>query len=67
MLRLNRSKKDVKHIGIEIIIAATNDFLCPVLALCKLLILDSQPNNAPLFSLADGATFTHNPVIEILC
>ena len=67
VLRLKRSKTDVKHTGVEIIIAATNDSLCPLSALCKLFMLDPQPNNAPLFSLAGGDAFVCNPVIEILC
>ena len=28
-------------------------------------MLDPQPSNASLFSLTNGATFVHNPVIEI--
>ena len=66
VLWLKRSKTDVKHTGVEVIIAATNDSLCPVSALRKLFMLDPQPNNAPLFSLAGGAAFARNPVIEIL-
>ena len=67
VLQLKRSKTDVKYTGVEIIIAATNDSLCPVSALRKLFMLDSQPNNVPLFSLAGGAAFARNLVIEILC
>ncbi len=66
ILRLKRSKTDMKHTGVEIIIAATNDSTCPVTALRELFMLDPQPGNAPLFSLANGAAFARNPVIEIL-
>ena len=66
VLRLKRSKTDDKHTGVEIIIAATNDSLCPVSAFRKLFMFNPKSNNAPLFSLADGAAFAHNPVIEIL-
>ena len=67
VLRSKRSKTDVKHTGVEIIIAATNDFLYLVSAFRKLFMLDPKPNNAPLFSLVVGAVFARNPVIEILC
>ena len=66
ILRLKRSKIDTKHTDIEIIIAATNDSTCPITALRELLMLDPQPGNAPLFSLANGAVFACNPVIRIL-
>ncbi len=66
ILRLKRSKTDVKHTGVEIIIAVTNDFTCPVTALRELFMLDPQPGNALLFSLANGAAFARNPVIKIL-
>lgn len=66
ILRLKRSKTDIKHTGVEIIIAATNDSTCPVTALRELFMLDPQSGNAPLFILANGAAFARNPVIEIL-
>ena len=66
VLRLKRSKTDVKHTGVEIIIAATNDLTCPVLALQELFMLDPKPSNAPLFSLDSGTTFARNQVIQIL-
>ena len=65
ILRLKRSKIDTKHIGIEIIIAATNDSTCLVTALKELFMLDPQPGNALLFSLANGTVFAHNPIIKI--
>ena len=58
-------KTDVKHTGVEIIIAATNDLTCPVSALRELFMLNPQPSNAPLFSLDDGTAFARNPVIQI--
>ncbi len=66
ILRLKKNKTDVKHIGVEIIIAATNDSTCPVTALQELFMLDPQPGNVLLFSLANGAVFIYNLVIEIL-
>ena len=67
ILRLKRSKTDIKHTGVEIIIAATNDSTCTVIALRELFRLDPQPGNASLFSLANGAAFARNSVIKILC
>lgn len=66
VLRLKRSKTDVKHTGVEIIIAATNDATCPVSALRQLFMLDPQPSNAPLYRLDNGAAFARKPVIQIL-
>ena len=66
ILRLKRSKTDTKHISIEIIIIATSDSTCSVIYLRELVILNSQFVNAPLFSLANGAAFARNPLIEIL-
>ena len=57
----------MKDTSVEIIIAVTNNSIYSVTALQELFILDSQLSNAPLFSLANGAVFAHNPVIKILC
>ena len=65
ILRLKRSKTNTKHTGIEIIIAAIHDSTCLVTALREMFMLNPQPGNASLFSLANGTAFTHNPVIEI--
>lgn len=40
ILRLKRSKTDLDHKGVEIILAATHDQICPVAALRKLFLLD---------------------------
>ena len=67
ILRLKKSKTDIKHTGIKIIIAATNNSTCSVTALRELFILEPQSRNVPLFTLANGAMFARNPIIEILC
>lgn len=67
ILRLIRSKTDVKHTGVEVIIAATNNTTCSVSALRQLFMLDPQPSNAPLFRLDNGAAFVRKPVIKSLC
>ena len=67
ILRLKRSKTDVNHTGVEIILAATNDKTCPVTALRTLFIRDPQPRTAPLFRLTGHSTaFARKPVIDIL-
>lgn len=50
ILQLKKSKVEIKHIGMEIIITAINNCLFFVSIFCKLFIFKSQPNNAPLFS-----------------
>ena len=51
-LTLKRSKADKTHEGVNIVLAATADRACPVKALRKLLLYDTKPSNAPLFSFA---------------
>ncbi len=67
VLRLKKSKTDIKDKRVEIIIAAINDASYPVLALCQLFMLDLQPSNAPLFKLDNRAAFRRRPVIQIPC
>ena len=67
ILRLKRSKTDVNHTGVEIILAATEDKTCPVTALRTLFIRDPQPRTAPLFRLTGTSTaFARKPVLDIL-
>lgn len=67
ILRLKRSKTDLNHSGVEIILAATYDKNCPVKALRALFTQDPQPRTAPLFRLTKGNTaFSRKPVLEIL-
>jgi hypothetical protein len=40
ILRLKRSKTDLLHTGVEIVIAATGEDICLVKALCRLWALD---------------------------
>ena len=49
ILRLKRSKTDYDHKGVEIVLAATHDEICPVTALQDLFAVDKQPPSAPLF------------------
>lgn len=51
ILRLKRSKTDTEHTGMQIILAATGERTCPVVALRRLFIQDPRPANAPLFRL----------------
>ena len=51
VLRLRHSKTDVEKEGVEILLAATSDHLCPVEALKTLFRKDPQPDSAPLFRL----------------
>lgn len=67
ILRLKRSKTDVNHTGVEIILAATHDKTCPVMALRALFDQDPQPRSAPLFHLADGLSeFPRRIILDIL-
>lgn len=68
ILRLKRSKTDVNHTGVEIILAATRDKACPVMALRALFDQDPQPRSAPLFCLsADGLSeFPRKIILDIL-
>ena len=67
ILRLKRSKTDVHHTGVEIILAATHDQTCPVTALRKLYSEDPQPRSAPLFRRTGKSTaFTRKYVLENL-
>jgi hypothetical protein len=63
-IRLKRSKTDTDHSGVQIILAATNEDTCPVLALRHLFRIDPQPPSAPLFRL--GTSFSRSTVISIL-
>lgn len=65
ILRLKRSKTDLDHKGVEIILAATHNQVCPVAALRKLFLLDRQPPTAPLFRFDSGA-FEYNLFVDTL-
>lgn len=64
-LRLKRSKTDVNHSGVQIILAATSHVTCPVRALRLLFELDPQSPNAPLFRFREGA-FSRDRVLKFL-
>ena len=56
--RLKRSKADREKQGIQIVVAATYDAVCPVAALQRLFSLDPQAPSAPLFTAPGGAAFS---------
>jgi len=56
--RLKRSKTDKDKQGVQIIVAATFDAVCPVAALQRLFLLDPQAPSAPLFTASSGAAFS---------
>lgn len=64
-LRLKQSKTDVKHTGVQIILAATGKTTCPVSALRRLFLQDPCPADAPLFRLSSSA-FCRQNVVSIL-
>lgn len=67
IVRLKRSKTDLNHTGVEIILAATHNKTCPVKALQTLFVQDPQLYTAPLFWLTEGETaFARTPVLNIL-
>jgi hypothetical protein len=67
ILRLKRSKTDVDHSGVQIMLAATNEVTCSVRALRRLFFMDSQSINAPLFRLVDGSgSFFRIAAIKVL-
>lgn len=55
VLRLKRSKTDVDHSGVQIMLAATGKATCPVAAFRRLFQADPQPTNVSLFGLGSGA------------
>lgn len=65
VLRLKRSKTDIEHSGVQIILAATGENTCPVAALRQLFLIDPQPSNAPLFRLNSGS-FSRQGVVAAL-
>ena len=65
VLRLKRSKTDIEHSRVQIILAATGENSCPVAALRQLFLIDPQLSNAPLFRLNSGS-FSRQGVIAAL-
>ena len=64
-LRFKRSKTDVEHTWVQIILAATGEQKCPVAALRRLFIQDPRLPNAPLFNLS-SVTFSRRNMVVIL-
>ena len=65
LLRLKRSKTDVQHRGVEIVLAATDSPLCPVRTLRRLWQVDPQPPSAPLFRLKTRS-FSYSTIVPLL-
>lgn len=65
VLRLKRSKTDMEHTGVQIVLAATGEKTCPVLALRRLFTKDTQSPSSPLFRLSSGA-FSRFSVVSAL-
>ena len=67
ILWLKRSKTNINHIGIEIILVSIYDKTCPVTELYTRFIRDLQPRTTPLFCLTGRCTaFARKPVLDIL-
>lgn len=64
-LRLKRSKTDLNHTGVFIVLAATRTETCPVDALHWLFTQDPQPPNPPFFSY-NNPFFNRRRVVEQL-
>ncbi len=65
ILRLKRSKTDTEHTRVQIILAATDEPTCLVVALRRLFIQDPRPPNTPLFRL-QSSIFSRQAVVNIL-
>lgn len=52
ILQLKQSKTNIKHTGIQIVLADTSELICLVLALGKLFIQDPRLVDTPLFRLS---------------
>jgi hypothetical protein len=65
ILTLKRSKTDLEHKGVQIVLAASLNSTCPVLALKRLFKNDVQPPNAPLFRFNSRAFLYSNFVIAL--
>lgn len=64
ILRLKRSKTDIEHTGVQIILAATDERTFPVVALRRLFIQDPRPANDSLFCL-QSAAFSRQGIVNI--
>lgn len=64
VFRLKRSKTDLKHTGMQIILSATGEATCPVAALCRLFDHVKKLASAPLFMLSNAA-FSYVSLVSI--
>jgi len=65
LLRLRRSKTDIKHTGVDIVLARTSGTACPVLFLRCLFHYDPQPSEASLFNV-NGTPLTREAMIATM-
>jgi hypothetical protein len=65
LLLLKRSKTDLQHRGVEVVLAATGSTICPVAALQRLFALFPEDSTAPLFSL-QSRSFSYSRIVPIL-
>ena len=65
ILRLKRCKTDTEYTGVQIILPAKDERICPVAALRRLFIQNLLSANAPLFRL-QSAAFSRQGVVNIL-
>lgn len=65
ILTLKRSKTDIEHKGVQIVLAASSNSICPVRALKRLFDIDVQPPSAPLFRFSSKA-FLYNNFVSAL-
>jgi hypothetical protein len=66
IIRLKRSKTDYDHKGVEIVLAASRDQVCPVSALRDLFRRDTQPPSAPLFRSGAESPFDRSYLVDTL-
>jgi hypothetical protein len=64
-LYLKRSKTDVDHKGVTILVAAIEGPFCTIAAMRHLFVMDPQPNDAPLFNF-NGLPFTKDRLQKAL-
>lgn len=65
IIALKRSKTDLQHKGVAIVISATDTATCPVKALCRLFTEDPRPQMDPLFRFPSKTFSYHNFVTEL--
>jgi hypothetical protein len=65
ILTLKRSKIDIEHKGVQIVLVASSNSICLVRALKRLFDIDAQPPSAPLFHFSSKAFSYNNFVLAL--